>query len=525
MLQRIVYMLAAILAISSAAHAEMKITPTSPRLGQIFPDNEPVQFSVQVTGAKAGEPVTVGYAVTETEAPYKTQDTIPVPMTNGDGVVLLPLKLPNRGHYEVALMAASPSGTVKANTTIGVVFPPAAKPDPASALGVMYTPPVWWGRKDYEKSADDAAENLHILGVSWVRTGYGGYSYGEVKIEKRDGKPFVTCDPYLERLYIKAIRKQNINIMTTMGAMPKALSSRPNETATVRDAGELWGRVKPRDYAEWDSMITNLVASFKNDISCWEIENEVNQPDLGYWGGTPEELLEFVAHTSKAIRAGNPAAKILGCGFVHTNGITDKLLAGGITKNFDMLSLHYVNYYDELQQWHDLLKKHKIEMPIWCSEERFELPTISLANGVGRSFDFMQVNLAGPAGEGDYGGLCNSDYTVRTRGVEFSVASHILGGAKAVESHKLGDDYLAVRFSQAKENIIVLTRLKEKTSVDKLILVVEPVDAKTAITLTNRYGRSEPLTVKNGQIEIALQNRATLFIHSAKSLKFVNATH
>jgi len=50
------------------------------------------------------------------------------------------------------------------------------------------------------------------------------------------------------------------------------------------------------------------------------------------------------------------------------------------------------------------------------------------------------------------------------------VASHLIGGAKLVESRKLGEDYLALRYSQGKQEIVLLTRLKEATTLDRMTL-------------------------------------------------------
>jgi len=214
--------------------------------------------------------------------------------------------------------------TVKKSTTIGIVFPP-VKPDPASSFGVMFTPPIWWGRKDYVKSAEEAAENLHMLGVAWVRDGAGGYSYGEIKIAQRDGKPFVTCDPFLLRTYLQAMRKHDINIMYTIGGMPKVLSSKPDDTSTVRDFRRTLGAAS--SHAITRNGIPSLPIWYPISKRCRRVGKSRMKPicrSWGYWSGTPEELLEFVAHTSSAIKAGNPAAKVMGCGFVHPNALARK---------------------------------------------------------------------------------------------------------------------------------------------------------------------------------------------------------
>ena len=499
---------------SSVANAELRVAAVSPRVGMVFADNENVQIEVQVTGANGA--ATVEYTITETEGPYKTHGQI---AAGAEGTIL-PLKLPGRGHYQLTLVATSQGQTAKSISTIGIVFPP-AKPEAASPWGVMYTPPNWFGRKDYVQSAEDSAENLRMLGVSWVR--YNFYlARAEPKIARRGGNPNVTTKFFLEPIQLKPLRQKGFIIMGEICGMPTPLSTRPNEHATVRDAGELRNRVKPRDYALWDSLVTNIAAEFRKDISAWEIWNEPNQPSLGYWADSPDEFLEFVEHTSKALRAGNPQTKVVGCGFVHVNDVIDHQLQRGMAKYLDVISVHYVNEYPEIQAWQDLLKKHDVALPIWCTEERVEVPTIAFSHGVERNFDFMHVGLPGPPGEGEYHALCNTDFTVRPTGIWFSVGAHCIGSGKFTESAKLGnEDYLAAHFARGKEDVFVLTRLKDKADLIKLALDVQPLNAQKPVTITDRMGHSENLVLKDGRVQIALENRPMLFVNGAAAVSII----
>ncbi len=274
------------------------MTAVSPRAGLVFADNEKVDVRVQVTGA--GGPVEVEYEVKETEGSWTAKKKLGVAVKGGAGTAAVPLELPGRGHYEMTLTAVGGGQTANATTAIGVVFPP-SKAEEASSWGIFYTPPSWFGRKDHVVAAEESAASLRILGASWIRFNFYAGDYRDVQIEKKGGKVFVTADTGLSKTYIQALRRKGLFIMGEVCQVPTALSSRPEEEGKVADAGELRNRVKPRSYAEWDSLMTNLAGEYKKDIGVWEIWNEANYTERGYWSGTLDELLELVEHTSKAL--------------------------------------------------------------------------------------------------------------------------------------------------------------------------------------------------------------------------------
>ena len=204
---------------------------------------------------------------------------------------------------------------------------------------------------------------------------------------------------------------------------------------------------------------------------------------------------------------------------MHYWDFVEEMLKKGLAKHLDIFSVHYVNDFAEIQKWRDLLKKHDVKLPIWDTEERAESPTIALAKGVERQFNFMHVKLAGPAGEEDYASLCNTDFTVRPMGIWFSVGAHCIGAGKYVESQKLGEeDYFAVKFARGKESVLVLSRLKEKAGLERVRVKVEPILVGKPVTVTDRLGRSKDLKMENGRAEIMLENQHTLYVNGAKTV-------
>jgi hypothetical protein len=502
---------------ASASAASFQASVLSSRLGHAFTDAEKPDLAIAVTNAP-GHAI-AQYVIQETDGPWKDEGTLRIPVVAGRGQAAFAPPFPGRGHYRLTAVVVADGVESKIDTSIGIVFPP-ARADPSSPWGVMYTPPIWFKRGDHAQAATDAADSLRLLGASWVRLNFYAYDFGEIRVSRRDGSLAVTCDPALARTYVGALRRQGLSIMGEICQMPTALSSRPQETGTIRDAGELRNRVKPRDYAEWNALISNLAATFRSDISAWEIWNEPNQPELGYWPGTPDEFLELVVNTSQAIKAGNPDARVLGCGFVHVNALVDGLFAKGLARHLDAVSVHYVNDLPEIRNWQELLRKHNISLPIWDTEERAEVPSIALANGIQRSFLFMHVSLPGPAGEGEYGGLCRTDFTLRPAGVGFSVGAHCIGPGRFAAAVTLGkDDYLASHFARGKEDVLVLTRLKSNPQLRAITLAIRPLDASKPVTVTDHMGRAADLRLKDGRAELLLENRPLLYINNAAAIE------
>ena len=91
--------------------------------------------------------------------------------------------------------------------------------------------------------------------------------------------------------------------------------------------------VQPTDYAEWDTLIEAMVRHCNQEkrygIQYWEVGNEV---DIGESGGCPyrfqpREYTNYYAHTARAIRRADPAAKVGGPTLANwTSPIGDALI-------------------------------------------------------------------------------------------------------------------------------------------------------------------------------------------------------
>ena len=101
-----------------------------------------------------------------------------------------------------------------------------------------------------------------------------------------------------------------------LGFMPEALSIRPvpyqNTSTTALDGGCFY---PPKDYEKWADLVRTWAehASERNPASVdrwlWELWNE---PDIGYWRGTPADYAELYDYTEAALHEALPNAALGG---------------------------------------------------------------------------------------------------------------------------------------------------------------------------------------------------------------------
>jgi hypothetical protein len=538
----------------------LTVRAVSAHAGMLFTDGEPLDVAAAVGGA--GGAASVTYTVTEYDGPWRAEGTVTVPApaddaASGVATAALPLKLPGRGLYKLKLSAAPAAGaapggpaaaTATAETHIAVVFSPPARVDPNSPWGIFYTPNAWFDPTN-ANGPRDAAVQHRLLGAGWSRLNFWAGSAGDVKVTAGpDGKPVVTMDASVWKGYAKALREQGILIFGELAQCPRGLSSRPDETAEEGDAGAMWSRVKPKDYAAWDQYVEKLAREFRDEIGVWEIWNEVNLRGR-YWAGTPEELAVHVEHTAAALRRGNPACRVAGCGFVGDTAYGDRMFQLGIGKHIDILTVHYTDERpDEIVRWRGVLDKHGLKLPIWNSEERSEVPIRNLAGGIERSFKFIHVSI----GYDDYRPLVRKDWTVLPAGILYSVGAHCIGSGKFAARSSAVPGYDVLVFQRGAEpttgtgtaaasgvpprsqspdaEMVAVFDRNQKTGSVRLFgptatsarLRVEPLAGGLAPAVVDAWGRSRTLEIAGGQATVSLGG-AMFFVTGCRKIEVLAA--
>lgn len=123
--------------------------------------------------------------------------------------------------------------------------------------------------------------------------------------------------------------------------MPQALSSRPEpyRHAWPRELFTGW-TYPPRDYRRWGELVYRWAKHCVDVYGAAEVESwwwqTWNEPNIGYWSGTPEQFFELNDHALAAVRRALPTARV---GGPHTAGD-----GGEFMETFLEHALHGTNY-------------------------------------------------------------------------------------------------------------------------------------------------------------------------------------
>jgi xylan 1,4-beta-xylosidase len=128
-------------------------------------------------------------------------------------------------------------------------------------------------------------------------------------------------DTYMER---------RMKPFVEIGFMPKALSSRPEPYQHEWAPGVDYNRIytgwayPPNDYDKWRELVFQWVKHSVEkygrrevDSWYWEVWNE---PDIGYWRGTPEEFQKLYDYAVDGVKRALPTAKVGGPEVTGPNG-------------------------------------------------------------------------------------------------------------------------------------------------------------------------------------------------------------
>jgi xylan 1,4-beta-xylosidase len=156
--------------------------------------------------------------------------------------------------------------------------------------------------------------------------GDGSLKWGSTNVytERADGTAiydFTITDRIFDALVSAHVRP-----LVEIGFMPEALSTHPEPYRHTFPKGDIFTgwTYPPKDEAKWSKLVaayaTHLKQRYGNQVDdwLWEVWNE---PDIGYWHGTPDEYDRLYDLSAAAIRGVLPKARI---GGPEATGISDK---------------------------------------------------------------------------------------------------------------------------------------------------------------------------------------------------------
>lgn len=176
------------------------------------------------------------------------------------------------------------------------------------------------GRKLIRELAEASFTPIHIRTHNLLTTGNGtaALKWGSTNAytETPSGAPvydWTIVDRILDT-YMQAGVKPFVEI----GFMPKALSSHPEPYQHTFPKGQIftgWA-YPPNNYGKWSELVyqwvRHSVAKYgEREVASWDWE-VWNEPDIGYWQGTPEEYDKLYDYTADAVKRAMPAARVGG---------------------------------------------------------------------------------------------------------------------------------------------------------------------------------------------------------------------
>ncbi len=208
--------------------------------------------------------------------------------------------------------------------------------DAAGTVGAMT--PIWaWfgydepnytymkdGRKLLSELAALSPAPVYVRAHNLLTTGDGSpaLKWGSTNAYTEDagGRPVYDwtivdriMDTYLER---------GMKPLVEIGFMPEALSTQPVPYRHFWKPGDNYNDIytgwsyPPKDYSKWGELVYQWVRHSVQKYGREEVESwywEVwNEPDIGYWHGTPEEFMKLYDYAADGLKRALPTAKIGG---------------------------------------------------------------------------------------------------------------------------------------------------------------------------------------------------------------------
>lgn len=148
--------------------------------------------------------------------------------------------------------------------------------------------------------------------------GSASLKWGSTNVYTEDaaGKPVYDWT-ILDRIF-DAFHSAGVRPLVEIGFMPKALSTHPEPYRHNFPQGSIYTgwAYPPKDYQKWAEVVFQFVRHLRERYGdaevktwLWEVWNE---PDIGYWQGTPEEYFKLYDFTVDAALRAFPEARIGG---------------------------------------------------------------------------------------------------------------------------------------------------------------------------------------------------------------------
>ena len=195
------------------------------------------------------------------------------------------------------------------------------------------------GKKLLSEIADLSPVPVYVRAHNLLTTGDGtpGLKWGSTNAYTEDAQGRPRYDwTIVDRIFDTYVERK-MKPLVEIGFMPEALSTRPQPYKHDWKPGLPYNRIytgwthPPTDYDKWRDLVSAWVRHSIDRYGQREVESwywEVwNEPDIGYWSGTPEEFRKLYDFAADGVKRVLPTAKVGGPHMTGPNGArTQQLL-------------------------------------------------------------------------------------------------------------------------------------------------------------------------------------------------------
>jgi xylan 1,4-beta-xylosidase len=173
---------------------------------------------------------------------------------------------------------------------------------------------------------------VHVRTHNLLTTGDGTASlkWGSTNAYREDANGRPIYDWTIVDRILDTYVQRGIKPLVEIGFMPEALSSHPQPYRHFWKPGDNYNDIytgwsyPPADYAKWRELVFQWVRHAMQKYGQREVESwwwEVwNEPDIGYWHGTPEEYQKLFDFAADGLKSALPTARIGGPHVTGPNG-------------------------------------------------------------------------------------------------------------------------------------------------------------------------------------------------------------
>lgn len=176
------------------------------------------------------------------------------------------------------------------------------------------------GRKLVQELAELSDSPVHIRTHNLLTSGNGvpSLKWGSTNAYTEDASGNPVYDWTIVDRILGAYVSAHVEPFVEIGFMPEALSNHPQPYRHNFPKGDLFTgwTYPPNDYKKWSDLVYAFVQHCYEKFGRAELANwdwEVwNEPDIGYWHGSPEEYDKLYDFTADAVKRALPQARVGG---------------------------------------------------------------------------------------------------------------------------------------------------------------------------------------------------------------------